>query len=137
MTNDATMQEKQQMLRNETALREQGSTFLDHTHNETGGRFSAISNPNVIGSSPNPATQYAAGAPNWVGQDQNQEPPYPVDISALETTGERFEIERSVLGPPSAGCSAQEPSTPDASRYPLGGDVARRGGTSFKSYRRF
>ena len=50
--------ERLEILENEKRLRDQGSTYMAHTHNDTGGRFSAVSNPKVIGSTPNPATAY-------------------------------------------------------------------------------
>ena len=52
--------ERRETLENDRRLRDQGSTYMAHTHNDTGGRFSAVSNPRVIGSTPNPASAYPA-----------------------------------------------------------------------------
>ena len=130
-------QDRLEVLRNDRLVREQGSTFFAHTHNDVGGRFAAVSSPQVIGSTPNPATQYPAAA-DWVADQLPPEPPFPIDISAQEPCGEKFEVERSrdAVGPVQLG-QAQEPLTPDAPPSPLAGDVARRRGPlSSRTYRR-
>jgi hypothetical protein len=43
-------------------LREQGSTFLEHTHSEMGGRFSAVGAASVVGSKE--FVSYPAAAPH-------------------------------------------------------------------------
>jgi hypothetical protein len=80
------MEDRREVLENEKRLREQGSTFLSHTHNDIGGRFAAISSPHVVGSSPSPASQYPA-ASAWTTDPGSQmlEPPLsPHDNPALE-----------------------------------------------------
>ena len=86
INNDATMREKRDVLRNDQRLRDQGSTYMAHTHNDTGVRFSAVSNPKVIGSTPNPAPQYPAGNA-WAAGDQGIEPSLGVDINKVERCG--------------------------------------------------
>src|SRR6516225_3156316 len=65
-------EEKRRVLEND----KQGSTFLDHTHNDTGGRFSAISNPTVIGTEPLPRYPQLPASSPWAGPDLvGDEPP--------------------------------------------------------------
>lgn len=76
--------ERLEILENEKRLK--GSTYMAHTHNDTGGRFSAVSNPKVIGSTPNPAPHYPAGNA-WAAADQGTEPSLGVDINKVERCG--------------------------------------------------
>jgi hypothetical protein len=85
--NDASQKEREQILRNDQRVRS-GSTFLDHTHSEEGGRFAKPTN--VIGSTPTPT--YPAG-PNWSVDPTGVEPPLGIDVNAVEAVGEKFEIE--------------------------------------------
>jgi hypothetical protein len=138
-------EERRQVLENDKALRgasSQGSTFAQFAASEVGtplGRFSAISNPVVVGSEPIP--KYPAA---FLQHDPvPTEPPLGVDINAMEPVGQPHELKASIssLGPPDLA-EAQEPPTLDAppkERTPLAGDVARRGRTSssHKSFRRF
>jgi hypothetical protein len=84
---DATQKEKAAILKNDERVRS-GSTFLDHTHSEEGGRYAKPTN--VIGSTPTP--QYPAG-PNWSVDPTGVEPPLVIDVNAVEPCGEKFEIE--------------------------------------------
>ena len=128
--------ERRETLENDRRVREPsgtsasgGSTFLSHTHNDVGGRFSAISNPTVIGSTQVP--NYPAG-PNWCADDQGLEPPFPVDISAVEPVGEPHEIRASSLGP--SEHSDQATPNPSSQVPPL---AAEGLGFSQRAYRRF
>lgn len=76
--------ERREVLENDKRVREQGSTFLAHTHNGAGGRFAAISSPTVIGAEATP--KYPQG-PAWCADPGSQmlEPPLsPHDNPALE-----------------------------------------------------
>ena len=102
-----------EVLENEKRLREQGSTFLSHTHNDIGGRFAAISSPVVVGEKQIP--QYPAA---FLQHDPvPDEPALGVDVNALEPCGEPHELRASIasLGP-SLPPSAQE--TPDPAPGP-------------------
>ena len=106
------MADKLEVHENEKRLREQGSTFLAHTHNDVGGRFAAISSPVVVGERQIP--NYPQG-PAWCAADQELEPPLGVDLNAIEPVGEKFEVElsREVVRP-------LEPFTPLAAKAPPG-----------------
>jgi hypothetical protein len=83
---DATQKEKAALLKNDERVRS-GSTFLDHTHSEEGGRYAKPMN--VIGSTP--TAQYPAG-PNWSVDPTGIEPPLGIDVNAVEAVGEYFEL---------------------------------------------
>jgi hypothetical protein len=90
-----------EILENEKRLRDQGSTYMAHTHNDTGGRFSAISNPTVIGSTPTPASAYPAGNA-WCDADQGLEPPLGYAIDAQEPPGPlSLSLDRALPSPSS------------------------------------
>jgi hypothetical protein len=102
--------ERKEVLENDKRLREQGSTFLDHQHDEAGGRFKEVGASNVIGS-----TEMIAGAyPAASSAHQTELPPEKplgYDINALEP------LEPSVTH----GSAAQSESAP----LPTPGDVER------------
>jgi hypothetical protein len=141
------MQDRNEYLENEKALRgasSQGSSFAQFAASEAGtplGRFSAISNPTVIGAEATP--NYPQG-PAWCSADQGLEPPFPVDISAQEPTGEAFEIARS-RAESSAGSGSLQSQAPTSN--PASGEPsappntpladAGLGSFSRKTYRRF
>ena len=84
-----------EILENEKRLRDQGSTYMAHTHNDAGGRFSAISNPTVIGSTPSPASAYPAA---FLQHDPvPDEPSLGVDINEMEPVGQPHEL-KATLG---------------------------------------
>ena len=86
LSNQEEMAERKSILENDRRVREQGgSTFLDHTHNDVGGRFAAVSNPTVVGTAPNPASVYPQG-PAWCADPGSQcvEPPLGYDNPALD-----------------------------------------------------
>jgi hypothetical protein len=88
---DATQKEKLAILKNDQRVRS-GSTFLDHTHSEEGGRFAKPTN--VIGSTPTP--QYPMAAPNWSVDPTGVEPPLGYDINEVAIVGEPHEIRASL-----------------------------------------
>jgi hypothetical protein len=83
--------DRKEVLENDRRLRqqqEQGSTFLEHTHNEAGGRYAAISSPQIVGST-TPIPKYE-GAPNWAHDPSGIEPSlgYRIDNSELTPSAE-------------------------------------------------
>ena len=66
--NEIEQKERADVLKND--LRNNNtSTFLDHTHNDIGGRFSAVSNPTVIGTEPFPRYPQLPASSPWAGPD--------------------------------------------------------------------
>ena len=104
--------ERRRVLDNDRKVREQGSTFLAHTHNDVGGRFAAISSPVVVGENqiPNYPAAYHQVDP------VPDEPCLGIDVNAMDTTGEKFEVERSV--PTSSALPLAEHGDPTAIRPP-------------------
>jgi hypothetical protein len=91
--------ERRDIIENEKRLR--GSTlsqFAQSDAAEARGRFSAISNPTVIGTETTP--KYPQG-PAWCADPTGVEPPLGVDINAMEPVGEPHELKASIaqLGP--------------------------------------
>ncbi len=122
--------ERLEWIENEKKLRNQGSTFSKFAESEATtplGRFSAISSPVVVGSTPLPKYE---GAPNWSPDPTGPEPPLNADVNALEPTGEPHELKASVepepLEPP---LSAQAP--PSASAPPSAALGVVRGAEGF------
>jgi hypothetical protein len=106
--------DRREVQRNDLLLRKQqqqeGSTYLAQTHNDTGGRFSAVGAAHVIGSTPVP--QYPAASAPFQSDPVGPEPP----LSAYENPG--FE--------PSTPSACVEDSGPaDAPFSPV--DVERAG----------
>ena len=88
--NKSSQAEREQVLRNDARVRS-GSTFLDHTHSEEGGRFAKPQT--IIGS--DAVVQYPMAAPNWSVDPVGTEPPLGFDVNQIEAVGEKFEIEAS------------------------------------------
>jgi|SRR6516225_4399383 hypothetical protein len=87
----ATQSERERILRNDQRVRS-GSTYLDHTHDDEGGRFAKPRT--VIGS--DDTAQYPMAAPNWSADPCGVEPPLGVAIDAHEPVGEVFEVVKSL-----------------------------------------
>ena len=100
-----------------------GSTFLDHTHNDIGGRCAAISSPHVVGEHEIP--KYPAG-PAWTTDPGSQmlEPPLSYDNPALEPS----DLEPSSLPSPAQATPSRSQAPPLANE---------RLGFSQRAYRRF
>jgi hypothetical protein len=110
-----------EILENEKRVRNPGTTFHQFGSSEAAearGRFSSISNPTVIGSTPTPASAYPAA---FLQHDPvPDEPKLGVDINAMEPVGEPHELRASIasLGPSTHSAKATpnpasgEPSTP-------------------------
>jgi hypothetical protein len=79
--------------------REQGSTYLDHTHDLAGGRYAAISNPTVVGRDA-PITNYPAAAPHQF-DPCGPEPPLGLDNPALSDPVELSSCTQQATGPTS------------------------------------
>jgi hypothetical protein len=121
--------ERRETLDNDRRVREQGSTYLAHTHNDTGGRFSAISNPTVVGSSQIP--KYPAA---YLNHDPvPTEPALGVDINEMEPVGQPHEI-KATLGPPCLSPAA--PPNPSSQAFPPLADEGL-GSFSSRTFRRF
>jgi hypothetical protein len=101
----------------ENDKRVKGSTFSQFAESDATplGRFSAISNPTIIGATKVP--NYPAG-PAWCAGDQGLEPPTGVNINEHPPVGEPHEIKASmqVALRPSLPCSVG--ATPSASDTP-------------------
>jgi hypothetical protein len=87
------MEDRQEYLENQKRLK--GSTFMAHTHDDTGGRFRTISNPTIIGSEKIP--KYPAAFLNH--DPVPTEPPLGVSINEHPPTGEPHELRASVSTP--------------------------------------
>jgi hypothetical protein len=76
-------------------MKDDPSTYLGHTHNETGGRFAKAIPNNVIGSSPISYPTLKSGP--WSPQPgPGPEPPFGEDISTPPIVGEHHEVEASL-----------------------------------------
>lgn len=125
--------ERREVVQNEQRLRNPGTTlnqFAQSDANEPRGRFSAISNPTVIGATA--VSQYPAG-PAWCADPGSQmlEPPLSYDNPALEP---------SSLGPslPSAQGNSGDPDAPSTTAPSAGlASSSGRRPSSSRSFRRF
>jgi hypothetical protein len=73
--------ERRRVLENDKRIREQGSTFLAHTHNDlAGGRFAAVGAATVIGSTAVP--QYPQASTPFQRDPVPDEPPLGLDNPA-------------------------------------------------------
>jgi hypothetical protein len=87
--------ERLNVIENEKRLRNQGTTFSQFAQTDAAtslGRFSAISNPVVVGEKQIPKYPAAYHQHDPVPD----EPPLGVDINAIEPVGEKFEVEQSL-----------------------------------------
>jgi hypothetical protein len=103
----------------------QGSTYLGHTHNDVGGRFSAISNPTVIGATAVPNYPAASAWSADPGSQMLEPPLSPYDNPALEPPP-------SDLGP--SVSPAKATPNPSSQAPPLADEGL---GSSQRAYRRF
>jgi len=95
--------ERARTLENDRKVREQGSTFLSHTHSDLGGRYALVSPQTVVGADPIPNYPPAAAHQH---DPCGQEPPLGYAIDELE---------------PASPAQATGPTSDDPS--PLGRDV--------------
>jgi hypothetical protein len=118
--NEIDQKERAEVLKNDLR-NNNASTFFDHTHNEVGGRFSAISSPQIVGSTALPKYE---GAPNWANDPAGQEPPLGLDNPVADPS---CEVALPHQAPPN-------PERSQASLLPL----AARSGLGFfpRTYRR-
>jgi hypothetical protein len=113
--------ERREVIENDKALRgasSQGSTFHQFGNSDAAtplGRFSAISSPHVVGSEP--IAKYPQG-PAWCAGDQGLEPPFPLDVNALEPVGQPHELKASIAEL-SAGPGSLQSQAPTSSVVPL------------------
>jgi hypothetical protein len=89
--NKSSQAEREQVLRNDARVRS-GSTFLDHTHSEEGGRFAKPQT--VIGATP--TVQYPMAAPNWSVDPVGPEPSLGFSVDQHEAVGEFGEVQASI-----------------------------------------
>jgi len=92
--------------RRETLLndqRQRGSTFLDHTTNDTGGRFTQVGAAHVVGSTATP--QYPQASPPFQRDVVPDEPP----LSAYENPGFEASMSVEASGPADAPSSSASP----------------------------
>src|SRR5215470_6299574 len=88
LTDQEEQAERLETLRNDQRVREQqrGSTFHQHAlaaaNDTAGGRFAATGAPRVIGSQPNPSSQYPAASAHQ-RDPVGVEPPLGIDINAM------------------------------------------------------
>jgi hypothetical protein len=99
--------ERREVLENEKRLQGsssgQGSTFLQHTHNDVGGRFAAISSPVVVGTKQIP--QYPAAF--FQRDPVPDEPALGIDINEMPPVGEPHELAASIAKQVGPGASIQ------------------------------
>jgi hypothetical protein len=113
--------ERLEHLENEKRLRDQTGTFFSHTHNDTGGRFSAVSASHVVGSESIPKYPAAYHQVDPVPD----EPPLGYSISDHEPTGEKHELRASVgsLPTPEPHLSARATADPSSPLAGMAGDL--------------
>ena len=121
--------ERRAVLENDKRSREQGSTFLAHTHNDVGGRFTAHERSTVIGSTPTPASAYPAG-PNWTCDPVGPEMPLGYSIEDHEPVGQPHELRANVrpLEQPQAQGNSPNPALDNANPTPPPGVERSRAG---------
>jgi hypothetical protein len=82
-------QDRIDVQRNDADVRrqqQQGSTYLDHTHSDLGGRFAITEHQTVVGR-PSPAPPPLPPTSPWAGPDPTgPEPPLGYAIDALESS---------------------------------------------------
>ena len=77
--------ERRRVLENDKRIREQGSTFLAHTHNDlAGGRFAAVGAATVIGSTAVP--QYPQASTPFQRDPVPDEPPIGFENPVLDNS---------------------------------------------------
>jgi hypothetical protein len=111
--------ERRRVLRNDQRVREQGSTYRDHTHiDDAGGRFAAVNAAEIVGGTPTPIYPALPASSPWAGPDLvGREPPLGFEIDALEPSS----FPAQATGPTS---EADSPSTVlPCSDEPLADDV--------------
>jgi hypothetical protein len=95
--------ERRRVLQNDARVREQGATFMSHTHSDAGGRFAKIGAASVIGSTAVPQYPAASAAHQIQLPD---EPPLGFDNPELEPPTMPSPVEAQAGGP------ADAPATP-------------------------
>src|SRR5215472_2256845 len=102
--------ERRRVLANDARVREQGSTYLAHTTNDTGGRFAQIGAATIVGADPIP--KYPAASSPWAGPDLvGPEPPLAYENPALEPQTLSPLVEAQASEPMSDACApSQMPS---------------------------
>ena len=128
--NEASLGEREQILRNDQRVRS-GSTFFDHTHSEEGGRFAKPTN--VIGSTP--TVQYPRLPENsWTNDPVPPEAPLGIDVNAIEPVGESFEVAASLqaLGDATEAVAQSSPLA-GATATPVSNDPSLTGGAEAPS----
>jgi hypothetical protein len=109
--------ERLEVMENDKRLRRsQGSTFFDHTHNDTGGRYSAISNATVIGTDPIPRYPQLPASSPWAGPDLVGDEPPLSDNPALNPPSAELEPPAVLATPP----NPEPAAIPLAARSGLG-----------------
>jgi hypothetical protein len=101
-------EERKRVLDNDRRVREQGGTFMSHTHSEMGGRFTQVGAAHIVGSTPIPAYPAAAAHQHDpVGQEpplsyRINDPSDPVEASFFtrQATGEPAAESLAVVGSP-------------------------------------
>jgi hypothetical protein len=95
--NNATMAEKEAVLRNDKRNATTLNQFATSEAREIEGRFAAREKATVVGTTEHPGLTYGWG-PNWSHDPVPPEPPLGVDVHAHEPVGEFFEVEKSLGG---------------------------------------
>jgi hypothetical protein len=121
--------DRREVQRNDLSVRqqqEQGSTYLAQTHNDTGGRFSAVGAATVIGAKPDVASAYPAASSAHQIQLPN-EPPIdePLELRP-EVQGNSGDADVPSSGTP----LADGPASPSSSGDPAGVHFPSPPGTS-------
>jgi hypothetical protein len=100
--------ERVRTLENDRRLRDQGGTFLSHTHSDLGGRFSAVGAQTVVGADPFP--NYPAASAHQ-HDPCGQEPPLGYEIDRMPEPEPSIEPASS-FGAQATGPTSDAPSTP-------------------------
>jgi hypothetical protein len=90
--NKASQAEKREVDANDRRVRN-ALTYLDHTHDDAGGRFARQRPSTVVGA--DPSVNYPAAAP-WTRDAVPPEPPLGTSIDEMIPVGESFEVEQSL-----------------------------------------
>jgi hypothetical protein len=115
--NNSPQSVRRAIAKNDRRVHANRSTYGDHTHDDSGGRYLKQTPSTVIGSEPIAYPRLPENS--WANQGAvvPPEPPLGVAIDQMEPTGEFYEVQASLRA---AGMNNTEPSTDS----PTSGDAA-------------
>jgi hypothetical protein len=98
MTNpDITQKEKKEILENDREVRATYHSIASaNMEDERGGRFSALNKPSVTGSEPTVMVPRQPSTSPWHSDPIGTEPPLGFSVEDQPTTGEAWEVQKSI-----------------------------------------